>query len=125
MKKIKRMLGTGAGLASLGLAAGVVAVPAIAQAANVEVGGQVRYRGEYDLRDFVDSTGADWLNSQRTRVNVTYTNGRYHGFLQIQDVRHWGEEGDTLTDASADSLDMHQAYLKVDDVLGTGIGVQI
>jgi len=125
MKNFKQWISTRAGLVSMGLAAGVVALPALAQAANVEVGGQLRYRGEYDVRDFNPDTNADFVNTQRSRVNVKYNNGRYHGFLQIQDVRVWGEEANTLTDASADSLDMHQAFLKVDDVLGTGVGVQI
>ena len=125
MKNFNQWFSARARLVSMGLAAGVVALPAIAPAGSVEVGGQVRYRGEADARDFNDNTGADVVHSQRTRVNVKYDNDRYHGFAQVQDVRIWGEEGNTLTDASADSLDMHQAYLKVDDVFGTGVGVQV
>ncbi len=125
MKNFNQWFGVRARLVSMGLAATVVALPAIAQAAGVEVGGQVRYRGEYDLRDFNPDTNADFVNTQRSRVNVKYNNERYHGFLQIQDVRVWGEEMNTLKDVSADSLDMHQAYLKVDDVFGTGVGVQV
>jgi len=125
MKNLRQLCGLGTKLVSMGLAAGVVAAPAIAQAADIEVGGQVRYRGEYDLRDFNPDTEADYLNTQRTRLNVKYDNDRYHGFVEVQDVRVWGEEMDTLTDTSADSLDMHQAYLKVDDIMGTGVAVQI
>lgn len=125
MKNSNQLFGVRASLVAMGLAAGVVALPAIAQAASVEVGGQVRYRGEADMRDFNDNTGADVVNTQRTRLNVKYNNDRYHAFLQVQDVRVWGEEADTLADASADALDMHQAFLKVDDVFGTGVGVQV
>jgi len=135
MKNFKQWFGAGARVVSMGLAAGVIALPAIAQAANVEVGGQVRYRGEYDVLDFNPDTSADFVNTQRSRINVKYNNSRYHGFLQIQDVRVWGQEMSTLNDldTSVDnngdrnrqSLDMHQAYLKVDDVLGTGVAAQI
>ncbi len=125
MKNLNQLFGVRARLVSMGLAAGVVALPAIAQAASVEVGGQVRYRGEYDVRDFNPDTNADFVNTQRSRLSVKYNNERYHGFLQIQDVRVWGEETNTLFDASANSLDMHQAYLKVDDIMGTGVAAQI
>jgi len=136
MKNFNQLLGVRARLVSMGLAAAVVALPAIAQAASVEVGGQVRYRGEYDLRDFNPDTNADVVNTQRARLNVKYDNTRYHGFLQVQDVRVWGQDvtknsangnpfTDNLTNASAESLDMHQAFLKVDDVFGTGVGVQV
>jgi len=125
MKNFNQLFGVRARLVTLGLAAGVVALPALAQAASVEVGGQVRYRGEADIRDFNPDTGTDVVNSQRARLSVKVDNEQYHGFVQVQDARVWGEETDTLSDASADSLDMHQAFLKVDDVLDTGVGVQV
>jgi hypothetical protein len=116
-------------IVGLGLATGVTALPAPATAASLEMGLQLRYRGEYDMRDFNDDTGADLVNSQRTRLSAKVDQDRYHAFLQIQDVRVWGEEQDgvdpTLTDASADGLDMHQGFFKVDDVFGSGIGIQV
>jgi hypothetical protein len=119
----------GKALVGLGLVAGLVAAPAIATAASLDMGLQLRYRGEVDMRDFDEDTSEDIVNSQRTRLNAKVDHERYHAFLQIQDVRVWGEEdegGDpTLTDASADGLDMHQAFFKVDDVFGSGIGVQV
>ena len=119
----------GMAIVGLGLVAGMFAPPAPATAATLDMGLQLRYRGEYDMRDFNDDTGADLVNSQRTRLNAKVDQNRYHAFLQIQDVRVWGEEQDggdpTLTDASADGLDMHQAFFKVDDVFGSGVGVQV
>jgi hypothetical protein len=115
----------GKALVGLGLVAGLVAAPAIATAASLDMGLQLRYRGEVDMRDFDEDTSEDIVNSQRTRLNAKVDHERYHAFLQIQDVRVWGEEEDTLTDASADGLDMHQAFFKVDDVFGSGIGVQV
>jgi len=116
---------SGKAILGLGLVAGIAVAPALATAASLEMGLQLRYRGEADTRDFNDDTGTDVVNSQRTRLNAKVDHERYHAFLQIQDVRVWGEENDTLTDASADGLDMHQAFFKVDDVFGTGFGVQV
>ena len=31
--------------------------------------------------------------------------------IQLQDVRLWGEEKNTLTDYSADKFDLHQGYV--------------
>jgi hypothetical protein len=115
----------GMAIVGLGLATGIAALPAPATAASLDMGLQLRYRGEVDMRDFNEDTSEDIVNSQRTRLNAKVDQDRYHVFLQIQDVRVWGEEDDTLTDASADGLDMHQAYFKIDDVFGTGVGVQV
>jgi hypothetical protein len=40
-------------------------------------------------------------------------------FIQIQDVRLWGEEKSNR-DSSADAMDFHQAYLEVDSIPGIG-----
>jgi len=40
-------------------------------------------------------------------------------FLQVQDVRFWGEET-SHRDRSADAADVHQAYLEVDSIPGIG-----
>ena len=34
-------------------------------------------------------------------------------FAQIQDVRVWGEETNTLADFSADRFDLHQAWVEL------------
>jgi hypothetical protein len=56
----------------------------------------------------------------RTRLGV---NGRFDEgmgfFVQIQDVRYWGEEYGTR-DPSADALDVHQVYFEVDSFPGAG-----
>jgi len=60
-----------------------------------------------------------WI-SMRTRLGLA---GRFDEgigfFVQLQDVRFWGEEYGTR-DASADALDIHQAYLEVESVPGAG-----
>ena len=130
MKNFQQKLG-GVAILGLGLAAGLAMVPTNATAASVEMGVQVRYRGEADARDFNDQTGADVVHSERARLTAKINEGRYHAFVQIQDARVWGSEWggdagqiDPLTTSGANGLDMHQAFLKVDDVFGTGIGIQ-
>ena len=50
--------------------------------------------------------------SQRSRVGILYKGeAKARAFLQLQDVRTWGDETHTSTDASADKFDLHQGYL--------------
>jgi len=64
--------------------------------------------------------GWDHMTSMRTRIGVRGDMERELGFfIQIQDVRAWGEEV-TVRDASADALDLHQAYLDVGNLPGVG-----
>jgi len=76
-------------------------------------GGSVRYRNEAINKDFSDSTGFNYLNYQRTRLNVKYKKENATVFFQMQDSRVLGTETHTLTDGSADALDMHQAYVQL------------
>ena len=50
--------------------------------------------------------------SMRSRLNVAGAlEGGVGFFVQVQDVRLFGEETGTLTDFSGDNIDFHQAYL--------------
>ena len=85
--------------------------------AAFRVGGQVRTRIQWNDDDFERGAG-DLVQLLRTRVSVTGT--PHEGtevFAQVQDARVWGEEAGTLADGSADKLDVHQAYLRLDAVL--------
>lgn len=78
------------------------------------VSGQFRPRLTVDSgRDFVD-TGRQVEReyvTQRTRLGVELARrDGPRGFIQLQDVRIWGEEASTL-DYSARGLDLHQAYV--------------
>lgn len=77
-----------------------------AAAQTTTFGGQVRPRLE-------SRTGADAFVSMRTRAHVTHARDRLGVFVQIQDVRLWGEELSTTGDFSADALDLHQGWLAV------------
>lgn len=100
-----------------GLLATAPALPAAAQ--DVEFGAQVRPR--YEVRDPGDPLGGDRdvFISMRVRASVLARLERGVGlFVQLQDVRLWGEETSTLADFEADHLDLHQGYLQVES--GTG-----
>jgi len=70
-------------------------------------------------REPVDGQWDHWT-SMRTRLALDARLEPGLGlFLQIQDVRFWGEEV-THRDRSADAMDFHQAYLEVDSIPGIG-----
>ena len=93
---------------------------------EVSITGQIRQRTELNDKDFSASTsmsGATWL---RTRLNIsakTESNGL--AFIQLQDSRIFGEETNTLFDGSADMLDLHQAYLLVNQVADLPLNVKV
>jgi hypothetical protein len=97
----------------LGIAAALVAgaaTPALAQ--DVGVTGQVRPR--FELRDPTQTGGeAERYTIGRTRLGVrALLEGGIWGFVQLQDVRIWGEESSTAGDFRADGLDLHQGFLQ-------------
>lgn len=80
-------------------------------AQEVVVGGQLRPRWEF--RDSLE-TGDDAFTSMRARASVSaLLEDGVRVFLQIQDVRIWGEETNTLGDFEADNFDLHQGYVEV------------
>lgn len=106
---------------SLALVAGALAagaaLPAAAQ--EVELGAQVRPR--YEARDPGDPvTGeSDIFISMRVRASVRARLERGVSlFVQLQDVRLWGEETSTLADFDADHFDLHQGWLQVESGSG-------
>lgn len=94
------------------------ALPAIAVDSNWTITGQVRPRFEYrnGYRQLLPPATTDGVVfiSQRTRIGVLYTGeAKARAFVQVQDVRTWGDETHTSTDATADKFDLHQGYLDV------------
>jgi len=85
-----------------------------ATAQELSFGGQIRPRFEY--RNPYAVSGGDhesWI-SMRARAQVSARLERSVSvFLQVQDVRVWGEESNTLNDFSADNVDLHQGYVEV------------
>ncbi len=105
------MLGNRKMLMSL---AAVCLVVTESAAQEITLGGQVRPRWEFRDPYLVTSTGGDWFVSMRARANITAAlEKNVTVFVQLQDVRLWGEEGNTLGDFSADNFDLHQAYVEL------------
>lgn len=78
--------------------------------------GEVRVRTEMDRR--TADTAADHATLLRTRLGVRVpVSPRVLLFAQLQDARAFGEEENTLTDASADRLDLHQGWIQLADTV--------
>ena len=110
----------------LALAAIGVAGASPLSAQDLTFHGQVRPR--YESRDPA-GTGRDGFTSMRVRASIEAALEKgLTIFVQLQDVRRFGEEGSTLADFSADNFDVHQAYLRYKgqkaDWLTTTIGRQ-
>jgi hypothetical protein len=81
---------------------------------STTISGEIRFRGEWDAR--TPHTRDDAAVLARTRVGIASRLKPWlSSFVELQDSRAWGTEADP-SDASADALDLHQAYLDV----GTG-----
>ena len=92
----------------------LVALPTTtaAQEVDLKFGGQVRPRFEYRNPLLLPDGGAENFVSMRTRVDLRAgLDDNLSAFIQIQDVRLWGSEGNTLGDFSANGLDIHQAFI--------------
>ena len=96
----------------LAIAALLLASPAVAQ--ELELGGEVRPR--FELRDRGGASGSAEFTSLRTRLGLTVAlEPSITAFVQLQDVRVFGEETGTLSDYDADGLDLHQGWAELGD----------
>jgi hypothetical protein len=97
-----------------GLVAAALLIPGAAVAQEVTFGGQIRIRGEVRDPFTLSESGGSSFTSMRARANLlAQLDGGVSVFIQIQDVRTWGEESSTLSDFSANNIDLHQGYLSV------------
>ena len=93
------------------LAVGLVALPLVGQGPAARFDGEIRFRGEWD--DRTAAANADAATLARIRLGALIAAGpRLRGYVQVQDARAWGGAANTLTDASADQLDLHQGWLE-------------
>ena len=101
---------------SLGVLALMLCVPEMASAVEVapgvKVGAHIRTRFiKHDGRDGDSSDNAFEYFENRVRLSLDVDTVEWlRAFSQLQDVRVWGEETNTLTDYSANGFDVHQAY---------------
>ena len=91
-------------LASLALA--LLASPLAGQGPAIRFDGEIRFRGEWDDRTAVTNADAATLSRIRLGGRIA-ADARLRGYVQLQDARAWGAATNTLTDASADQLDLH------------------
>ncbi|MDH3497347.1 MAG: alginate export family protein [Gemmatimonadota bacterium] len=90
-----------------------------APAPTITPHGELRLRGEADAR--TANFGDDMATLSRIRFGARAELMPWvRAFIQLQDSRAWGTETNTLTDASADQLDLHQGYVELDALGFTG-----
>ena len=91
------------------LAALLPGVAAAGRAQGFRLGGEVRPRYEYREPGGLSANG---YTSMRVRIDLSAGLERDMAlFVQVQDVRFWGEETNTLNDFRADNFDLHQGYV--------------
>ncbi len=112
-----------------GLALVLAVLPVRAQEAafpSYSFDGQLRYRYEWSDRDFDADREGVAFNLLRTRLGVHLLPAAHtEVLLQFQDARTFGEEANTLTDGAADNLDLHQGYLRLSDLFGAPVDLQL
>ncbi len=84
---------------------------------GVNLSGQFRSRSEFNAIDFNTDTPATRATRLRIRLNAAFQPAdKISTFVQLQDSRFYGAEPNTLWDTH--NVDLHQAYLQVDDFIG-------
>lgn len=95
--------------------AGAIDLAPIGEEGKVALHAQLRTRlVRHDGKDGRnDNKGPIYVeNRARLGVSVSLDNG-VAGLIQLQDVRVWGEEKNTLFNVAAEGLDIHQAYADI------------
>ncbi|MBE0551031.1 MAG: alginate export family protein, partial [Ignavibacterium sp.] len=88
-----------------------------------KLNGQIQLRSEVDGRDFSNDTHPLTFASLRTRLGVQKTfEEKVQLFIQFQDSRVFGEEGNPNTDLK--NIDMHQGFVKLIKPFDWDINVQ-
>lgn len=93
---------------------------------EISLSGQLRPRYEFrdPLRDGTEATEAFTSMRVRAQLNAAL-GGDVDAMIQLQDVRFFGEEQNTLTDYSADNFDVHQAYIHLKRLGGSRHALKI
>lgn len=95
-------------------------------AGDIDVSGQIRYRFEMNNKDFNEDTAGSNSAFMRSRLGLRFNPTDDVGvFVQVQDSRMFGEEVGTLDDGSADMMDFHQAYVKIENLHGHDMSLKI
>jgi hypothetical protein len=84
--------------------------------AQLAVAGQIRTRTEYrnglgTLR--LKTNDAAFFTSQRSRMTFNYKTGRVILQTSLQDVRVWGQDASTISNADGNKLGVHEAWAEM------------
>lgn len=91
---------------------------------KISMEGSVRWRSEFDDKDFVDSTAMYERTFLRMRFGTRFQIGDNSlAYIQFQDSRNVGTNSAGLTNDS--NLGIHQAYIKVAGLFNEGFTLQI
>lgn len=102
-----------------------VAIPLQAET-DLSVSGQVRTRGMADKTSFAKDANYDTFNELRTRLTAhAVVDGNVHAVIQLQDSRVFGEGGFSGTTKAGNNIDLHEGYIKIDNLFGKGWGAQV
>lgn len=86
--------------------------------------GSVRWRSEFDDKDFVDSTSIYERTFLRMRFGARFhINENSEAYIQFQDSRNMGTNSAGLSNDN--NLGVHQAYIKASDLFREGFTLQI
>ena len=88
------------------------------ESTQVTFGGQVRPRLE--SRTPIDGSWNSFTSMRVRAALEARLEGGVRVFIQLQDVRFFGEETNTLSDYRADNFDLHQGFVEVADVPSLG-----
>jgi Alginate export len=99
-----------------GLMLGVLLLLCKVLNAQFTLTGQVRTRSEY--RDGVGTlrpltSQPAFFTSQRTRLSFAYKNNRIQFLTSVQDVRVWGQDASSISNADGNKLGLHEAWAEV------------
>ena len=97
----------------------------------LEINGQVRARFEIDKKEFHPNAATKSFFDLRTRLAAHFRiENNTHFYAQLQDSRRLGgqnsmggDQSGTLNDSR--NVDIHQAYLKVEELWQDGLGIQL
>lgn len=106
----------------------MLVLPSLSSAEEIAPGydlsGQMRWRVEFDDRDFVSSTPLIETSFLRTRINLSITSiEKTTVFFQMQDSRNLGLNSAGLGNDT--NLGVHQGYIKLDNPCGKGMTFQV
>ncbi|UCC78988.1 MAG: alginate export family protein, partial [Candidatus Zixiibacteriota bacterium] len=92
---------------------------------GLDLGGQMRWRIEFDGKDFDYGTAMNEMSLLRTRVNLKVTAIEDAiVYFQMQDSRNLGQFNSANL-SNDDNLGVHQGYIKLKDLFAEGLDLQL